>query len=231
MPGRPVSAQALQAARLRAHRAQRPEGLSRRRRALAPAVRDLRHRRSFCGKTDCRHVAATLGERAGLRDPVTLHNFYVPAGGDEPDPDGQSEIRAQARRSSTRCATATRCAATANEPRDPGRRPQRRAARARRLEPQADAARRLAHADRMREARPPCRRPAAGSTPCARFVPEPEKLYTWWSYRAPDWADRRQGPPPRPHLGRAGARRPARRRRGDRKRLRAAGSGRPTTCR
>ena len=41
---------------------------------------------NFCGKTDCRHVAVTLGERAGLRDPVTLHNFYVPAGGDEPDP-------------------------------------------------------------------------------------------------------------------------------------------------
>jgi exodeoxyribonuclease III len=42
---------------------------------------------SFCGKTDCRHVAVTFGERAGLRDPITLHNFYVPAGGDEPDPE------------------------------------------------------------------------------------------------------------------------------------------------
>src|SRR5215216_976819 len=41
----------------------------------------------FCGKTDCRHVAVTLGERAGLRDPLTLHNFYVPAGGDTPDPE------------------------------------------------------------------------------------------------------------------------------------------------
>src|SRR4029079_3959950 len=41
---------------------------------------------TFCGKTDCRHVAVELGERAGLRDPITLHNFYVPAGGDEPDP-------------------------------------------------------------------------------------------------------------------------------------------------
>src|ERR1700753_2464260 len=36
--------------------------------------------REFCGKADCRHVAAVLGERAGLRDPITLHNFYVPAG-------------------------------------------------------------------------------------------------------------------------------------------------------
>jgi exodeoxyribonuclease-3 len=41
---------------------------------------------NYCGKTDCRHVAVTLGEKAGLRDPVTVHNFYVPAGGDEPDP-------------------------------------------------------------------------------------------------------------------------------------------------
>jgi exodeoxyribonuclease-3 len=40
----------------------------------------------FCGKQDCRHVCAVLGERAGLRDPLTLHNFYVPAGGDIPDP-------------------------------------------------------------------------------------------------------------------------------------------------
>src|SRR5271168_152892 len=41
---------------------------------------------SFCGKTDCRHVSAVFGERAGLRDPITVHNFYVPAGGDIPEP-------------------------------------------------------------------------------------------------------------------------------------------------
>src|SRR5271168_3029468 len=40
----------------------------------------------FCGKTDCRHVSATFGGRAGLRDPITVHNFYVPAGGDIADP-------------------------------------------------------------------------------------------------------------------------------------------------
>src|SRR6516162_4267843 len=43
-------------------------------------------RQAFCGKADSRHIAVTLGEQAGLRDPVTVHNFYVPAGGDEPDP-------------------------------------------------------------------------------------------------------------------------------------------------
>jgi exodeoxyribonuclease-3 len=42
--------------------------------------------RSMCQKSDCRHVSVVFGERAGLRDPLTLHNFYVPAGGDVPDP-------------------------------------------------------------------------------------------------------------------------------------------------
>jgi exodeoxyribonuclease III len=42
--------------------------------------------RNFCNKADCRHISAVLGERAGLRDPITVHNFYVPAGGDLPDP-------------------------------------------------------------------------------------------------------------------------------------------------
>jgi exodeoxyribonuclease-3 len=36
--------------------------------------------RDFCGKTDSRHICATV---AG----IDVHNFYVPAGGDEPDPD------------------------------------------------------------------------------------------------------------------------------------------------
>ncbi len=38
--------------------------------------------REFCKKADCRHISVALGEKAGLKDPVTLHNFYVPAGGD-----------------------------------------------------------------------------------------------------------------------------------------------------
>ena len=37
--------------------------------------------RNFCGKTDCRHLSVVLGERAGLKQPLTVPNFYVPAGG------------------------------------------------------------------------------------------------------------------------------------------------------
>ena len=43
-------------------------------------IEDAGHR-DFCGKGDARHVAAGLG--CG----ITIHNFYVPAGGDEADRD------------------------------------------------------------------------------------------------------------------------------------------------
>ena len=36
--------------------------------------------RDWCARDDCRHVAAEIGNQ------TVLHNFYVPAGGDEPDP-------------------------------------------------------------------------------------------------------------------------------------------------
>lgn len=43
----------------------------------------LVERRDFCAKGDCRHLSATV--EAGGRS-ILVHNFYVPAGGDEPDP-------------------------------------------------------------------------------------------------------------------------------------------------
>jgi exodeoxyribonuclease III len=44
-------------------------------------------KRGFCGLSDSRHISVVLGEQAGLKDPVVVHNLYVPAGGDIPNPD------------------------------------------------------------------------------------------------------------------------------------------------
>jgi exodeoxyribonuclease III len=38
--------------------------------------------KAFCGKEDSRHISVTLGGKKA----VTIHNLYVPSGGDEPDP-------------------------------------------------------------------------------------------------------------------------------------------------
>jgi len=43
--------------------------------------------REWCGKADGRHVGVALP------DGVEVHNFYVPAGGDEPDPDINDKFR------------------------------------------------------------------------------------------------------------------------------------------
>jgi exodeoxyribonuclease-3 len=40
-------------------------------------------KRGFCGKGDTRHISARL---TGVPGCPVIHNFYVPAGGDEPDP-------------------------------------------------------------------------------------------------------------------------------------------------
>jgi exodeoxyribonuclease-3 len=46
--------------------------------------------RVFCEIADSRHVSATVDFGRG---PLTLHNFYIPAGGDEPDPDVNPKFR------------------------------------------------------------------------------------------------------------------------------------------
>ena len=46
--------------------------------------------RTFCDIPDSRHVSVRIDLGGG---PVTLHNFYIPAGGDEPDPETNPKFR------------------------------------------------------------------------------------------------------------------------------------------
>ena len=73
----------LARARLPAYRGLGAEGLSRRRHALAASVRQC-ERRDICGRGHARHLSVKLGDSGSK--PVMLHNVYVPAGGDIPDP-------------------------------------------------------------------------------------------------------------------------------------------------
>jgi exodeoxyribonuclease-3 len=142
--------------------------------------------RPFCGKSDCRHVSAVVGERAGLRDPITLHNLYVPAGGDLPDPDLNpkfahklSFLDEMSVCEALRPAASERAILLGDLNVAP-------------LEHDV-----WSHKQMLR---------VVSHTPieCEKLVavgkagnwvdsmrvitPEPAKLYTWWSYRAPDWA-------------------------------------------
>jgi exodeoxyribonuclease-3 len=140
----------------------------------------------FCGKVDSRHVAIVLGERAGLRDPVTVHNFYVPAGGDEPDPainpkfahkmDFLDEMRA---RPELRPAAGDRAILVGDLNVAP-------------LEHDVWSHKQLldvvSHTPIECEKLMAAQRAGGWIDTMRAFVPEPAKLYTWWSYRAADWA-------------------------------------------
>jgi exodeoxyribonuclease-3 len=146
---------------------------------------------SFCGKTDCRHVTAVFGERAGLRDPVTVHNFYVPAGGDIPDP----AVNPKFAHKLTFLDEMRDCVALR-----PG--PSERAVILGDLNVAPLEHDVWGHKQMVR---------VVSHTPieCEKFngalgaggwvdsmrqlTPEPAKLYTWWSYRSPDWATADKG--------------------------------------
>ena len=135
----------------------------------------------WCGQGDCRHLGVDLDAPGG---PIELHNFYVPAGGDVPDRDANPKFAHKL--DFVAEATAWTAARGPLEAERAGRRPQHRAAGARRLEPQAAARRGVPHAGRGGGAD---RLAAAGAWHDAvrHFVPGDQKLYTWWSYRARDW--------------------------------------------
>jgi exodeoxyribonuclease III len=145
---------------------------------------------NFCGKADCRHVSAVLGERAGLRDPITLHNFYVPAGGDIPDPAVNVKFAHKL--------------AFLDEMRDgawlrPGTRERAVLVGDLNVAPlehdvwsHKQMLRVVSHTPIECEKLTIAQRSGGWVDAMRMLMPEPTKLYTWWSYRSLDWqtADR-----------------------------------------
>jgi exodeoxyribonuclease-3 len=136
--------------------------------------------RSWCAREDCRHAIAVLPGG------IELHNIYVPAGGDIPDP-GLN------RKFAHKLQFLDEVAAWFAAERDGER--QMVAVGDLNIAPlEADV---WSHKQLLRvvshtpiEVERLARLQQAGSFVDAvrHFVPPPERLYTWWSYRARDWA-------------------------------------------
>jgi len=152
---------------------------------------DAVDKRGFCGKTDSRHLRVTFGDKAGLSDPLTLHNFYVPAGGDEPDPGINPKFEHKL--------------AFLDEMKDCGAFLPARNERAilvgdlnvAPLEHDVWSHKALlkvvSHTPVECEKLTAFRRAGNWIDVARETIPEPEKVYTWWSYRAPDWAAANKG--------------------------------------
>ena len=146
--------------------------------------------RNFCGKTDCRHLTVVMGEKAGLRDQMTVHNFYVPAGGDEPDPeinpkfahklsflDEMKDCDALRPPASQRAILVgdLNVAPLEND-----------------VWSHKQMIRVVSHTPVECEKLTVAQKTGGWIDSMRLHTPEPAKLYTWWSYRAADWraADR-----------------------------------------
>jgi exodeoxyribonuclease-3 len=146
---------------------------------------------AFCGQSDCRHICAVLGERAGLRDPIALHNLYVPAGGDVPDPAVNpkfahklsflDEMRAslQLRANGDNRMILVGDLNVAPLEHDVWSHKQMR--------------RVVSHTPIECEKLLAAQNEGGWVDAMRMLVPEPAKLYTWWSYRSPDWKSADKG--------------------------------------
>ncbi len=146
--------------------------------------------RNYCGKSDSRHVAVKIGERAGLVDPLTVHNFYVPAGGDEPDPADNEKFAHKLAFLDEMRAAPDMCLGSADRAilvGDLNVAP---------LEHDVWSHKQMlkvvSHTPIECEKLAAVQKAGGWFDVLRAFVPEPAKLYTWWSYRAHDWqaADR-----------------------------------------
>lgn len=141
-------------------------------------------KREFCNKGDCRHIAASLP--GGVR----VHNFYVPAGGDVPDQKKNDkfahklefldEMRAWFSELGPRAKAVLvgdlNVAPTEND-----------------VWSHKQLLKVVSHTpvevEKLQGVID-----AHGWLDVAReLIPEPEKLYTWWSYRARDWRASNRG--------------------------------------
>lgn len=141
-----------------------------------------------CGRDDARHVSARVKAPDGSFE---LHNVYIPAGGYEPDVEANEKFRHKldfiddlsAWFSSKRQKTDAMVVVG-----DLNVAP---------LEHDVWDSRKMqnvvSHTPIEREKFAALYRSCDWRDAARRFVPASEKLYTWWSYRAPDWATADKG--------------------------------------
>jgi exodeoxyribonuclease-3 len=138
-------------------------------------------RRRWCERSDCRHLVARF--ESGLE----LHNFYVPAGGDLPDPEANPKFAHKLRFLDEMGAW---FAARPNDARRPlmllgdlNVAP---------LENDVWSHKQMlkvvSHTPVEVEKLTRAQRSIGWVDAARRFVPPEERLYSWWSYRARDWA-------------------------------------------
>lgn len=138
-------------------------------------------KRRYCDKEDCRHLSVNV-EAGGAR--ILLHNFYVPAGGDEPDPEINPKFR-------HKLDFIEEMRAVRSEPVDADASVLVGDLNIAPLEQDVWSHRQLlnvvSHTPVETEGLETMRTGSGWADLMRQHIPVPQRLYTWWSYRARDW--------------------------------------------
>jgi exodeoxyribonuclease-3 len=143
-------------------------------------------KRGFCGKGDARHIAATVRSNGSS---VTLHNLYIPAGGDEPDP----EINPKFAHKLSFLEELQACMAELATPRSVLVGDLNVAPLETDVWSHKQLLRVVSHTPVETEGLERARTAGRWVDVMRRFVPPEQKLFTWWSYRSPDWTRNDRG--------------------------------------
>jgi exodeoxyribonuclease-3 len=143
---------------------------------------------NFCGSGEARHIAVALDG-----SPVVIHNVYIPAGGDLPDPDlnpkfGQklAYIRALADWFGDGGAACTQSQHILTGDFNVAPLEHDVWSHKQLLKVVSHTPVEVEHLGRLKSS-------ASWIDIMRKYVPEDEKLYTWWSYRARDWRASNRG--------------------------------------
>ena len=139
----------------------------------------------FCGKTDGRHMHTAVEVNGKA---VSIHNFYVPAGGDEPDREANEKFAHKLDFLAEMTAMFKKQARQKTPPRAvllgdlniaPGEHDVWSSKQLKNV---------VSHTAIEIETLAKVQASLDWDDVARRFVPPEEKLYSWWSYRARDWA-------------------------------------------
>ncbi|MFM9974812.1 MAG: exodeoxyribonuclease III [Beijerinckiaceae bacterium] len=148
-------------------------------------------KRHFGGKEEARYISAMLGEDAGAAAGLSVHNFYVPAGGDIAD----RSVNLKFGHKLDFLSDMTEWSAAAKE----SRRKSILVGDLNIAPYESDVWNHKALLDVVSHTPVETKgleamRLAGGWTDCVRHImPEPERVYSWWSYRSPDWDSANKG--------------------------------------
>ena len=146
------------------------------------------HTRDFCGKGDARHVSVTLEGDC----PLNIHSFYVPAGGDEPDPGINEKFAHKLSFLNEMNGWLSKAEVSRRAPvvitGDLNIAP---------LETDVWSHKQLlkvvSHTPVETDLLKKLQADGGWIDTVRQHIPESEKLYTWWSYRAKDWSSADKG--------------------------------------